>query len=142
MKAYIDREGNSEWKFLGINGKSFNKSDVFKFADEVKVLIELLNGIVIQSKDEDRLNNIIRQKEKLEKLIIFFEPNIYEEYSEKVKILYFKMKKAKEEYNRVVEEKCFKDVIEEYKSIYEKSVIEYERGKLIRDKIKEELTKV
>lgn len=52
------------------------------------------------------------------------------------------MKKAKEEYNRVVEEKCFKDVIEEYKSIYEKSVIEYERGKLIRDKIKEELTKV
>ena len=97
---------------------------------------------MIQSKDEDRLNNIIRQKEKLEKLIIFFEPNIYEEYSEKVKILYFKMKKAKEEYNRVVEEKCFKDVIEEYKSIYEKSVIEYERGKLIRDKIKEELTKV
>lgn len=142
MKAYIDREGNREWKFLGINRKSFNKSDVFKFADEVKVLIELLNGIVIQSQDEDRLNNIIRQKEKLEKLIIFFEPNIYEEYSEKVKILYFKMKKAKEEYNIVVEEKCFKDVIEEYKSIYEKSVIEYERGKLIRDKIKEELTKV
>ena len=142
MKAYIDREGNREWKFLGINRKSFNKSDVFKFADEVKVLIELLNGIVIQSQDEDRLNNIIRQKEKLEKLIIFFEPNIYEEYSEKVKILYFKMKKSKEEYNRVVEEKCFKDVIEEYKSIYEKSVIEYERGKLIRDKIKEELTKV
>ena len=47
MKAYIDREGNREWKFLGINRKSFNKSDVFKFADEVKVLIELLNGIVI-----------------------------------------------------------------------------------------------
>ena len=48
MKPYIDREGNREWKFLGINRKSFNKSDVFKFADEVKVLIELLNGIVIQ----------------------------------------------------------------------------------------------
>ena len=127
---------------MGINGKGFNKSDVFNFTYEVKKLIELLNGIVIQSKDEDRLNNIIRQKEKLEKLIIFFEPNIYEEYSEKVKILYLQMKKAKEEYNRVVKENCFKEVIEEYKNKYDKSVDDYKIGKLIRDKIKEELTKV
>lgn len=142
MKAYIDREGNREWKFLGINRKSFNKSDVFKFADEVKVLIELLNGIVIQSQDEDRLNNIIRQKEKLEKLIIFFEPSIYGKNTlKKLRYYILKWRKLKKS---IIEwlKKCFKDVIEEYKSIYEKSVIEYERGKLIRDKIKEELTKV
>lgn len=67
---------------MKITEKRFNKRDVFNFADEVKKLIDLLN-----------------------------EPNIYEEYSEKVKILYLQMKKAKEEYNRVVKEKCFKEVI-------------------------------
>lgn len=127
---------------MGINGGSFNKSDVFRFADEVKNLIELLNGIVIQSQDKEKLNKIIFQKEKIEKMIVFFEPNIYEEYSEKVKILYLQMKKAKEEYNRVVKENCFKEVIEEYKNKYDKSVDDYKNGKLIRDKIKEELHKI
>lgn len=127
---------------MGINGGSFNKSDVFRFADEVKNLIELLNGIVIQSQDKEKLNKIIFQKEKIEKIIVFFEPNIYEEYSEKVKILYLQMKKAKEEYNRVVKENCFKEVIEEYKNKYDKSVDDYKNGKLIRDKIKEELHKI
>lgn len=123
-------------KFLGITGNSFSKGDVFRFADEVKNLIELLNGIVIQSQDKERLNKIIFQKEKIEKMIVFFEPNIYEEYSERVKILYLQMKKAKEEYNRVVKENCFKEVIEEYKNKYDKSVDDYKNGKLIRDKIK------
>lgn len=128
--------------FLGITGSGFSKGDVFRFADEVKNLIELLNGIVIQSQDKERLNKIIFQKEKIEKMIVFFEPNIYEEYSEKVKILYLQMKKAKEEYNRVVKENCFKEVIEEYKNKYDKSVDDYKNGKLIRDKIKEELNKI
>ena len=127
---------------MGITGSSFGKGDVFRFADEVKNLIELLNGIVIQSQDKERLNKIIFQKEKIEKMIVFFEPNIYEEYSERVKILYLQMKKAKEEYNRVVKEKCFKEVIEEYKNKYDKSVDDYKNGKLIRDKIKEELSKI
>lgn len=127
---------------MEINGKSFNKSDVFNFTYEVKKLIELLNGIVIQSQDKEKLNKIIFQKEKIEKIIVFFEPNIYEEYSEKVKILYLQMKKAKEEYNRVVKENCFKEVIEEYKNKYDKSVDDYKNGKLIRDKIKEELHKI
>jgi hydroxymethylpyrimidine pyrophosphatase-like HAD family hydrolase len=127
---------------LGITGSSFSKGDVFRFADEVKNLIELLNGIVIQSQDKERLNKIIFQKEKIEKMIVFFEPNIYEEYSEKVKILYLQIKKAKEEYNRVVKENCFKEVIEEYKNKYDKSVDDYKNGKLIRDKIKEELNKI
>ena len=127
---------------MGITGSSFSKGDVFRFADEVKNLIELLNGIVIQSQDKERLNKIIFQKEKIEKMIVFFEPNIYEEYSEKVKILYMQMKKAKEEYNRVVKENCFKEVIEEYKNKYDKSVDDYKNGKLIRDKIKEELNKI
>lgn len=125
-----------------ITGSSFNKSDVFNFTYEVKKLIELLNGIVIQSQDKEKLNKIIFQKEKIEKMIVFFEPNIYEEYSEKVKILYLQMKKAKEEYNRVVKENCFKEVIEEYKNKYDKSVDDYKNGKLIRDKIKEELNKI
>ena len=127
---------------MGITGSGFGKGDVFRFADEVKNLIELLNGIVIQSQDKERLNKIIFQKEKIEKMIVFFEPNIYEEYSERVKILYLQMKKAKEEYNRVVKENCFKEVIEEYKNKYDKSVDDYKNGKLIRDKIKEELTKI
>lgn len=127
---------------MGITGSSFGKGDVFRFADEVKNLIELLNGIVIQSQDKERLNKIIFQKEKIEKMIVFFEPNIYEEYSERVKILYLQMKKAKEEYNRVVKENCFKEVIEEYKNKYDKSVDDYKNGKLIRDKIKEELNKI
>lgn len=125
-----------------ITGKSFNKSDVFNFTYEVKKLIELLNGLVIQSQNKEKLNKIIFQKEKIEKMIVFFEPNIYEEYSEKVKILYLQMKKAKEEYNRVVKENCFKEVIEEYKNKYDKSVDDYKNGKLIRDKIKEELSKI
>lgn len=127
---------------MAINGKGFNKSDVFNFADEVKKLIELLNGIVIQSQDKEKLNKIIFQKEKIEKMVVFFEPDIYEEYSEKVKILYLQMQKAKEEYNRVVKENCFKEVIEEYKNKYNKSVEDYRNGKLIRDKIKEELNKI
>lgn len=127
---------------MGTTGSGFSKGDVFRFADEVKNLIELLNGIVIQSQDKERLNKIIFQKEKIEKMIVFFEPNIYEEYSERVKILYLQMKKAKEEYNRVVKENCFKEVIEEYKNKYYKSVDDYKNGKLIRDKIKEELNKI
>lgn len=127
---------------MGITGSGFSKGDVFRFADEVKNLIELLNGIVIQSQDKEKLNKIIFQKEKIEKMIVFFEPNIYEEYSEKVKILYLQMKKAKEEYNRVVKENCFKEVIEEYKNKYDKTVDDYKNGKLIRDKIKEELNKI
>ena len=127
---------------MGITGSDFGKGDVFRFADEVKNLIELLNGIVIQSQDKERLNKIIFQKEKIDKMIVFFEPNIYEEYSERVKILYLQMKKAKEEYNRVVKENCFKEVIEEYKNKYDKSVDDYKNGKLIRDKIKEELNKI
>lgn len=127
---------------MRITGSGFSKGDVFRFADEVKNLIELLNGIVIQSQDKERLNKIIFQKEKIEKMIVFFEPNIYEEYSERVKILYLQMKKAKEEYNRVVKENCFKEVIEEYKNKYDKSVDDYKNGKLIRDKIKEELNKI
>lgn len=127
---------------MGITGSGFSKGDVFRFADEVKNLIELLDGIVIQSQDKERLNRIIFQKEKIEKMIVFFEPNIYEEYSERVKILYLQMKKAKEEYNRVVKENCFKEVIEEYKNKYDKSVDDYKNGKLMRDKIKEELNKI
>ena len=111
---------------MRITGSSFSKGDVFRFADEVKNLIELLNGIVIQSQDKERLNKIIFQKEKIEKMIVFFEPNIYEEYSERVRILYLQMKKAKEE----------------YKNKYDKSVDDYKNGKLIRDKIKEELNKI
>lgn len=120
-----------------INGNKIDKSDIFNFAREVGILVELLNGIIIQSKDTNKLSKIVNQKNKIEKTLIFFEPTIYDEYSEKVKILYLEMKKAREEYHRSVNEKYFEETVKELKSKYEQSVINYKNSKLIRDKIKD-----
>lgn len=88
------------------------------------------------------MKSIENQKNKLEKILISFEPTVYEEYSEKVKMAYKKMNVARKEYDRVVGEKCYVEVIEKAKEDHKEAVIEYERLKMYRDKLKEELERV
>lgn len=121
------------------NGK-FEKQDVFEFSKEVKCFLKLLQGAIIQT-DKNALYNIEKSYSKLEKLTVIFEPTIYEEYSYKVKMLYNTMISNRKEYNRVVNEKCYQNVIDEYKSKYENSVEEYQKYKLIRNSIKVQMDK-
>ena len=120
--------------------KSFKKEEVFQFSNEVQKLIELLNGTTIVSEDPGRIKIIDKQLSKLENLVIKFEPTIYDEYSMKTKYAYNNMLKQRKEYDRVVAEKCYSDVIEEYKNKYDDSVSEYKRLKEYRDRLKEALS--
>lgn len=120
--------------------KSFKKEEVFQFNAEVQKLIELLNGTTIISKDPGRIKIIDKQLSKLENLVIKFEPTIYDEYSMKTKYAYNNMLKQRKEYDRVVAEKCYSDVIEEYRNKYDESVSEYKRLKEYRDRLKEVLS--
>ncbi|MBS6504291.1 MAG: hypothetical protein KH415_22260 [Clostridium sp.] len=54
----------------------------------------------------------------------------------KVKNAYINMINAKKEYDSVVSNKCFKEVIEECRIAYENKVKEYERLKEYRSKLK------
>lgn len=126
---------------MAIIGSKFEKQDVFRFAREVKSFLNLLQGASIEA-DKNKLYDIEKAYCRLEKLIITFEPSSYEEYSNKVKILYNNMIKNRKEYDRVISEKCYSDVVEEYRNKYESSVKEYQKSKLIRNSIKEQLEKL
>ncbi|MDQ0149658.1 hypothetical protein ACFO6R_15900 [Eubacterium multiforme] len=120
-------------------GDRFLKEEVYKFAKEVEIFLEMLNGTIIQSKYKNELHNIERQKSKLEKLVSDFKPSIYEEYSMKTKRAYEEMLYAKREFERVKKEKCFKEVIEEKELIYKEKANKYEDIKEYRNKLKEVL---
>jgi hypothetical protein len=119
---------------------SFKKEEVFYLSKEVKYLIDLLNGTILYCDDKTKLRHIEEQIIKLENLYIKFEPTIYDEYSSKTKLAYKNMIKARDEYDRVVAEKCFKETIEEYRKNYEDSLNEYKRLKEYRDRLKEVLS--
>lgn len=119
--------------------KYFKKEEVFYFSKEVKHLMDLLNGTTIGCNDKIKLNYIEKQIDKIENLLYKFEPTIYDEYSAKTKFAYNNMIKAKKEYDRVVAEKCYEEVIEDYRKIYENSTNEYKRLKEYRDKLKSAL---
>lgn len=116
--------------------KRFKKEEVIYFTREVKKLLDLLNGTTISCNDKNKIFIIENQMGKLENLLYRYEPTIYEEYSLKTKYAYRNMIKAKKEYNRVVAEKCYKEIIEEYRISYENSVKEYERLKEYRNILK------
>lgn len=120
--------------------KSFKKEEVFQFSKDVKELIDLLNGTTIFCKNPGRIKLIDNQLAKLENIIGKFEPTIYDEYSMKTKFAYNNMKQQRKEYDRVVAEKCYSNVIEEYKKKYEESVLEYKRLKEYRNRLKEALS--
>ena len=122
--------------------KSIKKEEVYYFVKEVSKLLDLLNGTTISCNDTSRKFNIENQMSKIENLSYKFEPTIYEEYSLKTKYAYNNMIKARKEYDRVVEEKCYKETIEEYRITYENSVREYERLKEYRNKLKSALQEV
>ena len=120
--------------------KKFKKEEVFYLSKEVKYLVDLLDGITLICEDKFKLRYIEQQIIKVENLLYEFEPTIYDEYSLKTKYAYNKMIKAKKEYERVVIEKCFKEIIEEYKKNYEDTLNEYKKLKEYRDKLKEVLS--
>ena len=122
--------------------KSIKKEEVYYFVKEVSKLLDLLNGTTISCNDTSRKFTIENQMSKIENLSYKFEPTIYEEYSLKTKYAYNNMIKARKEYDRVVEEKCYKETIEEYRITYENSVREYERLKEYRNKLKSALQEV
>ena len=124
---------------MGELSKSFKKEEVFYFTREVKKLLELLNGTTISCTDKGKIFTIENQMNKLENLLYKYEPTIYDEYSIKTKQAFNKMSRARNEYDRVVAEKCYKETIEEYRIAYEKSVKEYERLKDYRNKLKSAL---
>ncbi len=126
---------------MGELTKSFKKEEVYYFTKEVSKLLDLLNGTTIVCNDKNRTFTIERQMSKVENILFKYEPTIYEEYSIKTKYAYNNMIKARNEYNRVVSEKCYKEIIEECKVVYENSVKEYERLKEYRDKLKSALEK-
>ena len=121
---------------MGELTKSFKKEEVYYFSKEVSKLLDLLNGTTIVCNDKQRTFTIENQMNKIENLLYRYEPTIYEEYSIKTKYAYNNMIKARNEYNRGVAEKCYKETIEEYKVAYENAVKEYERLKEYRDKLK------
>lgn len=122
-------------------GSKVKKEEIFNFANEVEKFLKLLNGTYIQTDDELTLEKIERQKECIELLLDNFKPNLYDEYSKKVKIAYEKMMKAKKEYLRVVVEHCSNDIIESAKEDYNKKAIYYEKYKEFRNELKVELSK-
>lgn len=124
---------------MGELTKRFKKDKIFYFAREVKKMLNLLNGTTIHCKDEYKIKIIGEQMNKIENLVYDFEPTIYDEYSLKTKYAYNNMIRARKEYARVVEQKCYKETIEGYRATYENSVKEYERLKGYRDKLKESL---
>lgn len=119
---------------------TFRKEDVFYLSNEVKCLMDLLNGIILSCDDKFKLRNIEKQIIKIENLLYEFEPTVYDEYSVKTKYAYNQMIKARKEYDRVVAEKCFNETIEEYKKNYEDSVNEYKKLKEYRDRLKDVLS--
>lgn len=124
---------------MGYLSTSLKKEDVFYFTKEVRNLLDLLNGTTIRCNDINRITIIENQIDKIENLLYKYEPTIYEEYSLKAKYTYNNMIKARKEYDRVVAEKCYKEVIEEYKKNYENLVDEYKRLKEYRDRLKSAL---
>lgn len=124
---------------MGYLSTSLKKEDVFYFTKEVRNLLDLLNGTTIRCNDINRITIIENQIDKIENLLYKYEPTIYEEYSLKTKYTYNNMIKARKEYDRVAAEKCYKEVIEEYKKIYENLADEYKRLKEYRDRLKSAL---
>lgn len=125
---------------MGKLTKTFKKEEVFYLVKEIKTLLNLLDGTIVEAEDQYKLKYIENQKSKLEKMLINYEPTIYDEYSSKVKRAYSSMIMARKEYDRVILEKCFVDVIQKAKLDYENKVKEYERLKEIREKLKEGLS--
>lgn len=125
---------------MGRLSTTFKKEDVFYLSKEVKCLMDLLNGITLSCDDKFKLRHIEKQIIKIENLLYEFEPTVYDEYSLKTKYAYNQMIKARKEYDRVVEEKCFNETIEEYKKKYEDSVNEYKKLKEYRDRLKDVLS--
>ncbi|MBS6502178.1 MAG: hypothetical protein KH415_11210 [Clostridium sp.] len=121
---------------MGDLSKRFKKEEVFYFTREVKKLLELLNGTTISCTDKEKIFTIENQIDKLENLVYKYEPTIYDEYSMKTEYAYKKMIRARKEYDRVVEEKCYKETIGEYRLAYEKSANEYKKLKEYRNKLK------
>ena len=121
---------------MGQLSTSLRKEEIFYFTREVRTLLDLLNGTTIGCNDINRITKIENQMDKIENLLYKYEPTIYEEYSLKTKYVYNNMIKARKEYDRVVAEKCYKEVIEEYKKNYENLVDEYKRLKEYRDRLK------
>lgn len=119
----------------------FKKEDVFYYSGEVNKLLDLLTEVEIYFKEKDkyRVPLIYNQLNKLEKMRYKFEPTIYDEYSIKTSHAYYKMINAKKEYDRVINDKCYKSVIEEKKIIYKSASREYLRLKEYRNKLKEAL---
>ncbi|WP_394883721.1 hypothetical protein [Clostridium tertium] len=124
---------------MGHLSTSLKKEEIFYFTREVRTLLDLLNGTTIGCNDINRIIIIENQIDKIENLLYKYEPTIYEEYSLKTKYVYNNMIKARKEYDRVVAEKCYKEVIEEYKKIYENLADEYKRLKEYRDRLKSAL---
>ena len=122
---------------MGKLSTTFKKEEVFYLTREVRNLIKLLEDI--NTIDENKLNNIEKQKNKLDTLLYKYEPTIYDEYSQKAKFAYIQMIKARKEYDRVVSEKCYKEVIEQRRLEYENLALEYERIKDYRNKLKSAL---
>ena len=121
--------------------RNFKREDVFYYSGEVNKLLDLLTGIALycEEKDKYKLKLIDMQLNKLESMRYKFEPTIYDEYSIKTSHAYYKMINAKKEYDRVVNDKCYKSVIEEKKIIYKSALREYLRLKEYRNKLKEVL---
>ena len=90
-----------------INGNRFKKEEVYALSREMKKFIDLLNGITILSRNENDIRNIENQKNKIEEMLLYYEPTILEEYSEETKRAYREMIRAKKEYERVKAEKCY-----------------------------------
>lgn len=126
---------------MGELSNRFKKEDVFYYSGEVNKLLDLLTEVEIYFKEKDkyRVPLIYNQLNKLEKMRYKFEPTIYDEYSIKTSHAYYKMINAKKEYDRVINDKCYKSVIEEKKIIYKSASREYLRLKEYRNKLKEVL---
>ena len=126
---------------MGELSNRFKKEDVFYYSGEVNKLLDLLTEVEIYFKEKDkyRVPLIYNQLNKLEKMRYKFEPTIYDEYSIKTSHAYYKMINAKKEYDRVINDKCYKSVIEEKKIIYKSASREYLRLKEYRNKLKEAL---
>lgn len=116
--------------------KSFKKEEIFYLSSQVKKLIELLNGTIISAENEYKIKEIEKQKNKLERILVKYEPSIYDEYSRKTKEAYIQMINARKEYEKIVADKCIKETIEKYRISYENSVEDYERIKEFRNKLK------
>ena len=121
---------------MGDLSKSFKKEEIFYLSSQVKKLIELLNGTIISAENEYKIKEIEKQKNKLERILVKYEPSIYDEYSRKTKEAYIQMINARKEYEKIVADKCIKETIEKYRISYENSVEEYARIKEFRNKLK------